>query len=54
MSRFQAVKLLVKFHKYDIILLVDGKHDFDHEFEDSSDSYRLSEAASDKLPVKDK
>lgn len=48
------MKLLVKFHKYDIILPVGGKHDFDHEFEDSSDSYRSSEAASDKLPDKEK
>ena len=49
--RFQAVQLLRKFHKFDIIVRVDGKDNFDHEFDDNSDLYRLSQAALDKLPV---
>lgn len=49
--RFQAVQLLRKFHKYDIITRVDGKETLQSEFQDNNDLYRLSQAALDQLPV---
>ena len=45
------MQLLRKFYKYDIIKRVDGKENFQTEFHDNNDLYRLSQAALDKLPV---
>lgn len=49
--REQAIQLLRKFYMYDIITRVDGKENYDAEFEDNKDLYRLCSSALEKLPI---